>query len=55
MAFISSSIQKEKNILQEKGFVVTETGRLDLQGKSLSIAFALGPSNEIVEIIEITQ
>nr|WP_321496421.1 VOC family protein [uncultured Methanolobus sp.] len=53
MAFVTNSAQHEKEKLNEKGIKTTEIEQLRVNEKLLNIFFALGPSGEIVEIIEL--
>ncbi len=53
IAFISTSIKNEKNILTNKGIEATEITNIVVNSKSLNIFFVTGPSGEKVEIIGI--
>lgn len=51
IAFISNSAKKERDFLNKKGINTTDTLKFTPNDKELSIFFAKGPSNEIVEVI----
>ena len=51
IAFISNSVRNEKESLDKQGVKVTEIEDIELNGRTLSIFFAFGPSGELVELI----
>jgi len=55
IAFVTSSIKNEKQMLEYKGFVTTEIEELMVDDKLLDIFFTKGPSGELVEIIGVGQ
>lgn len=55
IALISTSINNDRNLFKKQNFDVTPIEALELNGKKLNIFFAVGPSYELVEIIEINR
>ena len=53
IAFISTSITKDRDFLIKQNFDATPIDTLELNGKKLNIFFVMGPSLELVEIIGI--
>ena len=51
IAFLSTSVLKEKQFLDERGLDVTEVQRLVVGENELEICFAAGPTGELVEIV----
>jgi len=52
IAFISNSAKKEREVLVKSGIKTTEIEQFISDKLSLSVFFAIGPSGELVEIIE---
>lgn len=53
IAFITNSVRNEKELLEKKGIILTETEKISLNKKELNVFFAIGPSGEPVEVIGI--
>ncbi|MBS3165647.1 hypothetical protein J4444_00855 [Candidatus Woesearchaeota archaeon] len=52
LSFLSTDIQKEKELLLAHHAKVIEVGELMINNKLLNILFAVGPSGELIEIID---
>lgn len=55
ISFLSSSVSKDKELLLKEGLTVIDVGCLEINGKLLNVIFVLGPTGELVEVIDITE
>ena len=55
LAFISTSLERDKQSLERDGFFTTDIESVVTNGKNLRIFFSIGPSGEIVEMIELAK
>ncbi len=53
LSFLSSSVEKEKDLLKRAGFRLIDVGSLRINQKQLTIIFVLGPAGELVEVIDV--
>lgn len=53
LSFLSSSVEKEKDLLKRAGLRLIDVGSLRINQKQLTIIFVLGPSGELVEVIDV--
>lgn len=53
MAFLSNSLEKDKQLLESKGVATTPINPLQANQKQLSIFFAHGPSGELLEFVSL--
>lgn len=55
LALISTSVEREKQSLEKDGFYTTDIEDVVTNGKKLRIFFGIGPSGEIIEMIELVK
>ncbi len=53
ISFLSSSANREKDLLKSKGLPIIDVGSLLINQKKLTVFFTVGPSGELVEVIDI--
>ena len=53
IAFVTTLAKKEYDIFKSAGYHVTDLEKVRLRDKLFNIFFISGPSNEIVEVIEV--
>ena len=52
-AFLSNSVENERELLMNRGFKVTGTEMIIVNGKPLNILFSVGPNGELAEIVSL--
>lgn len=55
ISFLSNSIEREKELLYQKGLSTFDVGKLSINNKILNILFVRGPAGELVEIIDMKE
>lgn len=55
ISFLSSSANREKDLLKSKGLPIIDVGNLLINRKMLTVFFTVGPNGELVEVIDVKE